>query len=94
MQLEDIRMHDGSRLFAPLPKNEPRIVLRDHSANPEGATVTDFITDGVTEAWIDFEFVNYRFTVNNQFAEYCFSLITRRARMRRWTRWQSTARDF
>jgi hypothetical protein len=72
MQLQDFRMHDGSRQFATFPESEPWSILRDHIATLEGATVTDFITDNVTEAWIDFEFANHRFTVNNQSGEYWF----------------------
>jgi hypothetical protein len=50
-------MSDGSRKFiADLP----------------GAAVTDFITDGVTEAWIDFTLEGEHFTVNNQLGEFWF----------------------
>ena len=72
MQLIDIRMHDGCRQFASLPERVPWSVLRDHFASLPGAEVTDFITDHITGAWIDFEFANYRFTVNNQCGEYWF----------------------
>lgn len=72
MQFIDIRMHDGSRHFLTLPESEPWAVLRDHLALLSGVEITGFITDGVTEAWIDFYFSNCRFTVNNQFGEYWF----------------------
>jgi len=72
MQLIDIRMHDGSRHFLTLPESEPWRVLRDHLALLSGVEVTDFLTDGVTEAWIDFAFSNHCFTANSQFGEYWF----------------------
>ena len=34
--------------------------------------VTDFVTDGIVEAWIDFTVEGERFTVNNQFGEFWF----------------------
>ena len=37
-----------------------------------GVQVTDFITDNVTEVWIDFVYRGQRFSVNNQFGEYWF----------------------
>ncbi len=38
-----------------------------------GADLTEFLTDGVTEAWIDFRYRGHRFTVDDQFGEYwCF----------------------
>ena len=46
--------------------------MRDHIANLPGAEVTDFITDHVTEAWIEFSYKTYTFAVNNQFGEYWF----------------------
>ena len=72
MQLIDIRMHDGSRQFVSLPESVPWSVLRDHIAALDGAQVTDFISDNLTEAWINFEFSDHRFTVNNQFGECWF----------------------
>jgi hypothetical protein len=46
--------------------------LRDHLSGLEGAKVTDFVTDGVTEAWIDFSFRGYPFSINDQFGSYWF----------------------
>lgn len=65
-------MHDGSRQFAALPECEPWSILREHIATLDGATVTDYLNDNVTEVWIKFEFANHRFAINNQFAEYWF----------------------
>jgi hypothetical protein len=65
-------MHDGSRQFASLPENRSWWALRDHLTRLPGASVTGFLTDGVTEAWIDFTFRGYSFTINNQLGEYWF----------------------
>ena len=65
-------MNDGSRHFASLPECMPWNILRDHLATLEGATVTRFLTDGVTEVWIDFEYSEQQFSINNQLGEYWF----------------------
>lgn len=72
IRLIDIRMHDGSRHFASLPQTVMWHGLRDHLDKLKNAVVTEFITDKVTEAWIDFDFQNKRFSVNDQFGEYWF----------------------
>ncbi|MCB9853914.1 MAG: hypothetical protein H6819_12510 [Phycisphaerales bacterium] len=46
--------------------------VRDHVASLEGAQLTGFLTDEVTEAWIDFEYRGHAFTINNQLDEYWF----------------------
>ena len=38
----------------------------------ESAQLTGFITDGVTETWIDFTFGGHRFTINDQMGNYWF----------------------
>jgi len=38
-----------------------------HIAQLEGAVVTGFITDHVTEAWIDFTYCGDQFSVNDQY---------------------------
>lgn len=65
-------MNDGSRHFASLPECEPWSILREHLATLEGATVTRFLTDNVTEVWIDFEYSDQQFSINNQLGEYWF----------------------
>jgi len=37
-----------------------------------GATVINYLTDNVTEMWLDFSFRGHRFIVNNQLGEYWF----------------------
>ena len=64
-------MADGSRHFADLPetlgRSEPEWDrLRDAAQGLEGSTSCSLTTDGVTEAWIEFEYRDLRFAINNQ----------------------------
>ena len=65
-------MHDGSRHFAALPETITWEALRDHIALLSSAEVTGFITDHITEAWIDFTFKGHKFSANNQYGDYWF----------------------
>lgn len=71
-QLMDFRAHDGSRQFAELPQTVLWHALRDHIKRLRGVKMTGFLTDDITEAWIDFEFRGHSFTVNDQLGEYWF----------------------
>ncbi len=70
--LFDIRMGDGSRHFGDLPQTFLWYDVRDHVGKLEGAVVTGFITDHVTEGWIDFRYRGHAFSINDQFGEYWF----------------------
>ena len=72
IKLPDFRTCDGSRNFAEFPETVFFDVLRDHAAKLKGALVTEFITDWVTEAWLDFEYCGQKFSVNNEFGDYWF----------------------
>ena len=65
-------MNDGSRKFAELPQTKLWHDLRDHLQALDGAVITDFLTDGITEAWIDFTYRGHSFTINDQFGYYWF----------------------
>jgi hypothetical protein len=65
-------MHDGSRHFASLPATHDWFAVRDHVRSLPGARLTDFVCDGVTEAWIDFGYASHRFSINDQAGEYLF----------------------
>jgi len=67
-----IVMHDGSRHFGDLPQTVLWHRLRDHIEELGGAAVTGFVTDNVTEAWIDFSYRGHEFSVNDQCGEYWF----------------------
>ena len=71
-RLFDIRMKDGSRNFGDLPATVIWYDLRDHVAKLDGATITGFVTDHVTEAWIDFTYRGHNFSVNDQNGDYWF----------------------
>lgn len=70
--LLDPRMNDGSRHFFSLPESYPWESFRDHMAKLPGLAVTDFLTDRVTEVWIDFSYEGHAFSINNQHGEYWF----------------------
>ena len=63
---------DGSRQFLLLPESCAWSVLRSHLGALDGVALGEYLTDGVVEAWIDFTYKGYRFTINNQFGEYWF----------------------
>lgn len=73
----DMRMADGSRHFADLPETYDPVqpqwyALRDHVGALAGASVRGFVTDDVTEAWLDFDYRGQRFSINNQHGQWWF----------------------
>ena len=70
--LFDVRMHNGLRHFADLPQTVLWHDVRDHLSRLPGAELAGFVTDNVTEAWIDFAFAGHRFSINDQFGDYWF----------------------
>ncbi len=68
----DMRMNDGSRHFTSLPQTVLWYEVRDHVSNLPGAVLTGFICDDITEAWIDFTYMDYKFSINDQFGDYWF----------------------
>jgi hypothetical protein len=71
-RLIDIRACDGSRHFMSLPQSETWHAVRDYVTALDGATLTGFLSDHITEAWVDFTYHGYAFTINNQHGEYWF----------------------
>ncbi len=71
-KLTNFLAKDGSRKFAELPQTKLWHELRDHLRALKGAVITNFMTDGITEAWIDFTFQGQTFAVNDQFGDYWF----------------------
>jgi hypothetical protein len=65
-------MHCGSRQFGELVLRADWYQLRDHARNLPGATLTSFVCDGVTEAWIEFTYGGHAFTINDQLDAYWF----------------------
>ena len=70
--LFEARMNDGSQHFVDLPETVFFDVFADHVEKLEGVRITEFITDGVLEMWLNFEFRGHQFSVNNQFGDYWF----------------------
>jgi len=70
--LFDIRMRDGARHFADMPEAVFFDEVADHVEKLDGAEITEFITDGVVEMWLDFEYRGHQFSVNNQLGDYRF----------------------
>ena len=70
--LINLLMHDGSRHFGDLPQTVLWYDVRDHVARLPGAVLTGFVTDDVTEAWIDFTYRDQAFSINDQSGEYWF----------------------
>jgi hypothetical protein len=65
-------MHDGSRQFLALPQSKSWEGLFVWIKGYMGVTDSVLLSDGVTEAWIDFEYKGQTISVNNQFGEYWF----------------------
>lgn len=70
-------MADGSRHFGDLPETydseQPEWHrIKAHVPVLAGAALTAFVTDDVTEAWIDFSFSGQQFSINNQHGEWWF----------------------
>ncbi len=65
-------MRDGSRCFVSLQPSADWKAVRDHAARLEHANVTGFLTDSVTEAWIDFDYAGYKFSINDAPGDYWF----------------------
>lgn len=70
--LFDIKINDGSRHFVDMPEVVFFDELADHVEKLDGAEITEFITDGVVEMWLDFEYRGHKFSVNNQLGDYWF----------------------
>lgn len=72
ISLIDFRMHDGSRNFGDVPQYADWYAMRDAVHTLPGAHLTSFVTDGVTEAWIDFDYAGHAFSINDQMGDYWF----------------------
>lgn len=70
--LFDLKMNDGSRHFVDMPEVVFFDEVADHVEKLEGAEITEFITDGVLEMWLEFTFRGHKFFVTNQLGDYWF----------------------
>ena len=67
-----MRMKDGLRHFVDMPEIVFFDETADHVEKLDGAEITEFITDGVIEMWLDFDFRGHKFSINNQYGDYRF----------------------
>lgn len=65
-------MNDGSRHFFEIPETVFFDELQEIAKKLNGANETNFITDWVTEVWLDFEYRGHQFSINNQHGNYWF----------------------
>jgi hypothetical protein len=65
-------MPDDSRYFGALPQTVMWDAVHAHIARLPGAAVTAYVTDHLTEAWIDFTYRGYAFSINDQLGDYWF----------------------
>ena len=66
------KLNDGSRHFVDMPEIVFFDEVADHVEELDGAEITEFITNGVVEIWLEFEYRGHIFTVTNQFGDYWF----------------------
>lgn len=71
-KLFDQRMSDGSRNFAELREVASFESLRRHLSKLEGAEEAEYLTDSVTEMWLDFTYAGHRFTIHNPLGYWLF----------------------
>ncbi len=74
MKLSTQITNDGSRWFVTLRASADWYAVRDHVSALSGATLTGFLTDHITECWIDFQYAGHKFTIHDPFGEYWFSV--------------------
>ena len=72
VKLFDFRLKDGSRNFADLRETVYYDELRRIARKLDGARETRFLTDWVTEVWLDFEYRGEKFAINSQLGDYWF----------------------
>ena len=72
LELTNVTMSDGSRWFLSLPFSVSWYELRDHGSVLPGGQLTGFLTDHVTEAWIDFSYRAHAFTIHTVMGEFWF----------------------
>ena len=71
-ELLNVIMNDASRLFGTLVHTMLWDDVYAHVAKLPGALPTGFVSDHITEAWIDFVYCGCHFSINDQFGDYWF----------------------
>lgn len=62
----------GARHFVDMPEAVFFDEIADHTEELEGAEITEFITDGTVEMWLDFDFLDHKFSITNHLGDYWF----------------------
>jgi hypothetical protein len=70
--LINMSMCDGSRHFGDLPQTAMWSDVCEHVRKLPGADLTGFVSDFITEAWIDFTYKGHEFSINDQYGDYWF----------------------
>ncbi len=66
------KIKSGARHFVDLPEVVFFDEVADHVEELDGAEITEFITDGVVEMWLEFTYRGHQFSVSNQLGDYWF----------------------
>jgi len=66
------KMNDGSRHFVDMPEVVFFDEFADHVEELEDAEIIEFLTNGVVEMWLEFEFSGHQFSVTNHLGDYWF----------------------
>ena len=66
------KMRGGARHFADLPEVVFFDEFADHVENLEDAEITEFLTNGIVEMWLEFDFRGQHFSVGSKFGDYLF----------------------
>ena len=73
VRLFESPMNDGSRAFMDLPTDVIGWgALYRYLGKLDGVTKTGFLTDRITEVWMDFTYRGHSFSVNTVMGEYWF----------------------
>ena len=62
----------GSIQFGELPEIYPWSILRKQIKSLKGAFETGYVSDDVTEFWLDFEYREHKFSINNNLGDFWF----------------------
>lgn len=70
--LLEAKIKDGARHFVDMPEAVFFDEFADHVEELDGAEITEFLTDGVVDMWLEFDFGGHKFSVTTRFGDYWF----------------------
>lgn len=65
-------MNDGSRHFGDLPQTASFDEMREHARKLSGVKETGYITDNITEMWLELTYRGHKFSINDQYGTFWF----------------------